>query len=657
MKELSSIREVPQGLPDHLNNGGTFLLAEAKYGTSRSKSRLEDILQVTFIDILPFYGYTLREKQVELAGEVLKAFCSLGLQLAEAEVGIGKTLAYLLPAVLVRRGRANRGKINTMSSINGCEQPVVIATSSIALQQAIAQDYIPAISDILTKHGIIRSPLTSALRKGKANYVCERRLVNFVKHANAQTKSITLPVYNGLDVDLASVKGLTPYIKRNICVDKHCNKDCPLYTKCRYMRHLSIVKRGGYDFQVCNHNYLLADIIHRSRGVEPLLPSYQAVIIDEAHKFLDAAREMYGAKLSLAELGGIIKDIRGFTFGIRQSTAAVMAETDRIQSKIHLLFQLLNNEVGEPADDEEEAQRYPTKITHKSELLIRDLRKTVVSLSIALESRSVTERFESQYTAVKRILQRVRESLESFIQHERLVYWMEEGECSHAVPSTSVFRLNVLCGIPKNLGEMLNDDLWSMKIPVVLTSGTLSAAGSFEHLKRKTGINLVHPRRLSETSKPSPFNHKENTMLYISERVPFPNNKDREYIASVADEVGRLVEASHGHTAVLFTSYKAMDMVWKQINNCRLPYPLFRLDRGGSTAIEQFKRSGNGILYASGAMREGIDIPGDILSMLIIVRLPFAVPDPVSEWEKSLYSGMDEYKRMVIIPEMLVKLK
>jgi ATP-dependent DNA helicase DinG len=145
-------------------------------------------------------------------------------------------------------------------------------------------------------------------------------------------------------------------------------------------------------------------------------------------------------------------------------------------------------------------------------------------------------------------------------------------------------------------------------------------------------------------------------MLYISERVPFPENKDKRYISAIADEVTQLVKASHGHAAVLFTSYNVMGQVYSLVKNRALPFPLFRLDRGGTSAIEKFKQSGNGVLFASGALWEGIDIPGDALSLLIIVKLPFPVPDPIGEYELSLCGDMETYKRRAIIPDTLVKL-
>lgn len=145
-------------------------------------------------------------------------------------------------------------------------------------------------------------------------------------------------------------------------------------------------------------------------------------------------------------------------------------------------------------------------------------------------------------------------------------------------------------------------------------------------------------------------------MLYFSDSVPFPNQLDKQYIATVADEVERLIKAAHGHTAVLFTSYNAMGQVYSLLSQRGLPFSMFRMRRRDTTALEQFKASGNGVLFASGSLWEGIDIPGDALSMLIIVKLPFAVPDPIGDYEKTLCAGMDEYKTTVLVPDMLVKL-
>jgi len=429
------------------------------------------------------------------------------------------------------------------------------------------------------------------------------------------------------------------------------------------MKHMRDAKRGGYDFQVCNHNYLLADILRRSRGEEPLIPDYQAIIIDEAHKFLDAARQMYGCSLSLTELRRVARDVKGFTFAPGVRTWDIIREAERILSKSDLLFQFLNKEIPATQLEDEEAERLTTKIRQKTGNLILALKENINVLSRMLTAKAVMNQYKARHNEARRSLDRISDSLSMFVNHSDLVYWLEKSETNAVDKVDTRTRFPVLSGIPKKLGDLLFKDLWSKDIPIILTSGTLSAAGSFEHIKRKMGLNLASPKRLRETSKPSPFSHRENALIYTSEVTPFPSNQDADYINAVTDEIERLVQASRGRAVVLFTSHDALGRVYTAMEQracspgAELPYPLFRMGRGDVAVIERFKQSGNGVLFASGAIWEGIDIPGDILSMLIIVRLPFAVPDPVGEWERTLYRSLDEYKANVVVPEMLIKLK
>jgi ATP-dependent DNA helicase DinG len=163
--------------------------------------------------------------------------------------------------------------------------------------------------------------------------------------------------------------------------------------------------------------------------------------------------------------------------------------------------------------------------------------------------------------------------------------------------------------------------------------------------------------KLRETTHQSPFDYQNNTLLYISECTPKPDNRNKTYIAAITSEIERLIRAAHGHAAVLFTSYDAMGRVYAELGKRELPFPMFRLDKGGVKEIERFKQSGNGVLFASGSMWEGIDVPGDALSMLIIVRLPFQVPDAIGEYERKQYASFPAYLNNVLVPEMLIKTK
>ena len=211
------------------------------------------------------YGYVPREKQIELAEEIFAAINDHSILLAEAAVGTGKTLAYLLPAVLARRGRLNRDKL-CVTLRDGHAMPVVIATSSIALQTALINDYIPSLSRILIEKNVIKTPLTAALRKGKKHYICERRLADFIKTANAPTLAAAAPLKDPKYLDLSGLKGVSSYIKRNIQVDDQCGAGCPLYENCHYMRFTRRISAGGYDFQVVNHNLFFGR--HNAQGAK-----------------------------------------------------------------------------------------------------------------------------------------------------------------------------------------------------------------------------------------------------------------------------------------------------------------------------------------------------------------------------------------------------
>ncbi len=222
-------------------------------------NELPEILRHIFENILPQYGFVFRENQVDLAKHILDTISRRGISLAESVVGTGKTLAYLAAAVLAKRGRVNdfwlRGNLHSQSYAESAYMPVVVATSSIALQRAIAADYIPELSRILMDHDIIRTPLTCAIRKGKEHYICEKRLRAFHSDADAKTQAALDPLLaTGASCDLADTDGLTPYIKKQICVAGGCKAECHYYFRCRYIRYLDKANDPKLDFLITNHN-------------------------------------------------------------------------------------------------------------------------------------------------------------------------------------------------------------------------------------------------------------------------------------------------------------------------------------------------------------------------------------------------------------------
>jgi len=652
--EKSGHKKLAAKIYKSLIKGDGVLTVDKKPYESEKPCKLAGTADYIFNRILPLYGYAVRENQIELTEHILDVIGKRGITLAESEVGTGKTHAYLIAAVLAKRGRLNdfwtRGLYPRQSWAESSHMPVIISTSSIALQKAIVTDYIPDLSRILMEHDVIRAPLTAVIRKGKEHFICEKRLYSFYKSADEQAKALLEPFIGyTAPYDLTNEDSLTPYMKRRICVLERCGENCRYYSECRYMAYLKAANDTKIDFQITNHNYFLADVLHRASGRRPLLPNYQLVVIDEAHKFLQAARSMYGLELTEDELLALAQEIHTLTLGKSNEGVNVHRLAKKMSEQNRKLFRLLNESIPENEGDDD-AERFPAVIENETSRALRSITGIASELTGAFADSRVPKPYEERQSKAVWKLNTINEKVSELRKHSKLIHWFEkrmEGETN----------TDALCAIPKDLNERLHRDLWSGGVPIVLTSGTLSVSGDFTRAKETLGLNLISPNKIFDTNMPSPFDHKNNALMYISENTPFPDNKDKRYIAAVADEVERLVRASHGHAAVLFTSYNAMGQVHAILKNRNLPFPLFRLERGGVHAIERFKKSGNGILMASGALWEGIDIPGDTLSMLIIVKLPFAVPDPIGDYERSLCGDMDIYKARCVVPDMLVKLK
>ena len=206
------------------------------------------------------------------------------------------------------------------------------------------------------------------------------------------------------------------------------------------------------------------------------------------------------------------------------------------------------------------------------------------------------------------------------------------------------------CAASNRVPQLLRSALWNTREPTILTSGTLTAAGDFEHTEQLLGLAAYAPLRHFRAE--SPFNYRKKCLLYIPARraAAVPEN---QYLA---DKIVQLVSTCHGHALVLFTSYRQMRNVYDALGG-RLMFPVFQAGRGQNRSIQQFKQSGNGVLFAAGSCWEGIDFPSDMVSLLIIAKLPFPIPDPVSDYERRQYPNLRDYINAEIIPEMQKKLR
>ena len=559
-----------------------------------------------FKTLLPQRGMAERPEQIRLCHSILDAMLDGSIALCDAGTGIGKTFAYLTAGILHGKCRAAEGKP---------QRPILISTSSIALQSAIQKEYLPLLSGVLLSEGLISAPIEAVIRKGKAHYACDARLERRVRqvegsHKNPAARQALHTAWHVLDLDQLS--GMSSYDRERICVPKRCNcrrKDC------RYRCFLDACQSGQYTVQICNHNLLLADLIHRSQKKKPLLPDSAAIIIDEAHKLPETARQMFGVTLNAQDFAELIRSLHVERYVL---AAELLSEAvEPLAEKLSL-----------PVEEGAGFDAYQMFLERPHQVL------TVICRQ--LEGLLTRETW--------RLLSAVASTVSLFyLGNPEMIFYAADDDNGGSM----------LCGTVSELAAQLQATLWRQEQPIILTSGTLAVGKDFSRFR--TAAGLTGERPVTETVCPSPFDYQHNCLLYLP-TDPIPLDA-ADYYDRLAAQIRQLAAASHGHALVLFTSYLAMSAVKERLQAAALPFPVFTMGRRPARTLAAFRAATGSILLATGAAWEGLDFAGDGVSLLIIPRLPFAYPDAVKEKEREDYPNLREFLRSVVVPEMQIKLR
>ena len=559
-----------------------------------------------FKTLLPQRGMAERPEQIRLCHSILDAMLDGSIALCDAGTGIGKTFAYLTAGILHGKCRAAEGKP---------QRPILISTSSIALQSAIQKEYLPLLSSVLLSEGLISAPIEAVIRKGKAHYACDARLERRVRqvegsHKNPAARQALHTAWHVLDLDQLS--GMSSYDRGRICVPKRCNcrrKDC------RYRCFLDACQSGQYTVQICNHNLLLADLIHRSQKKKSILPDSAAIIIDEAHKLPETARQMFGVTLNAQDFAELIRSLHVERYVL---AAELLSEAvEPLAEKLSL-----------PVEEGAGFDAYQMFLERPHQVL------TVICRQ--LEGLLTRETW--------RLLSAVASTVSLFyLGNPEMIFYAADDDHGGSM----------LCGTVSELAAQLQATLWRQEQPIVLTSGTLAVGKDFSRFRTATGLTGERP--VMETVCPSPFDYQHNCLLYLP-TDPIPLDA-ADYYDRLAAQIRQLAAASHGHALVLFTSYFAMSAVKERLQAAALPYPVFTMGRRPARTLAAFRAATGSILLATGAAWEGLDFAGDGVSLLIIPRLPFAYPDAVKEKEREDYPNLREFLRSVVVPEMQIKLR
>lgn len=590
------------------------------------------VIDSIFRVVLPNNGYNIREEQISLAKKMYIGFTEKQVALCEAEVGTGKTLSYLVAAIVAKfHNRKEYGQ----------NLPVTITTSSIELQKALVEKEIPNLSKMLLDYRIIDEPLTAVLRKGKEHYFCRYRFEDFLKNIRKypekyeqtiETLEAMSSLRAGIDLDRYRISGA---IKSRICVKGSC-AGCNRRKACEYNEYTGkMYKLPDLDFQVTNHNMYLMSQKTRSDDHPPLLRESCFVVVDEAHKFKEAAEDTFGERISE-------KDIERYVNSIKLLCAKNVSPTkfkgllETLLTENKALFTSLRkkrhaNDIDEDRGSIITLSTYQTGKLNKICVIIEALEKMKIKRNYGIP---VTGNF------LKTAIQAINKSSKSTI-------WLDTDE--NGILS--------LCCTPKDVNNILRKKVWDRPVSHVLTSGTISDGTDFEYFKSENGLDQIPHRLLLESRTESPFDYQNHTRLYMPKGMPIPDNSDEEYYKTVAEKIYEIIKATNGHTAVLFTSYKTLNLVHELLADKLTDYDTICMTRSNKNAITDFKKSKNGILFASGSMWEGVDCVGDCLSSVIIVRLPFPMRSALMEEKKDNCSNVADFVDRYCTPNMLIKLR
>ncbi len=569
-------------------------------------NKSKEILTKIFTEIMPKYNMNFRKEQLTLSLKMLTALEENNIAMCEAEVGTGKTHAYILASV-VHNIFAKHKKAS------------VISTSTIALQKALVEDYLPQISRILLKEKLIATPLKYTIRKGKGHYICESKLKRYI----SSTK-ISDPILKDMLADKAVLEisrlNIKDYIKRriNIC---DCLNTCEFRKVCRYKKYLNDSKNQSNDFVIVNHNYFLANILHYKETNNNLLPEFGQIIIDEAHKFPSTIRDMYGKNFISTEVYELI-------FALSRAKKIHIKNYDELLKINDDLIAVFLNKAEGLIHLSEKEERLVNKMSKKL--------KSVLSHFKTMEQNRNNTKLKNEFEKLISKLDELKLSKQYIISKESLKNGFE------------ITFLSI------KLKAKINKDIWNLRMPTIMTSGTISVGGDFSHIENSLGLES-QTDRLIKSKTYSPYNFSRQAMLYLPRNLPHPQSEN--YADNITNIIEKLIKTTHGHTLILFTSYKMMDRVYHEIGKRDLNFPLFIMRRNDTTALDNYKKSVNGVLFASDSAGEGIDIAGDVLSSLIVVKLPFPIPTAISEHERIKKNNIENFINEDIVPNMIIKLR
>jgi len=555
----------------------------------------------------------IREEQIKMALAVEQALAEKRHLVSEAGTGTGKSFAYLAPVIQNIKKRGGRA---------------VISTGTIALQEQLMNKDIPFLKDVL---GI---SFEARLAKGKRNYLCLIRLDEEMRQAalwaNEKISVIAEWAEETETGDRSELSTEPGEIWGRVCADDTClGKKCPRLEKCFYVKARTLLQHA--DLIICNHALFFIDMMIKddSDGFASVLPEYQVVVLDEAHKIEDIAREVMGTQISSLRLPNLLGQLKKRPGCNLEAVQDALAANEIFFQAVSSLsredkFLLPGNSVLSSRDD--------------------DLIKAVRGAISTFDSGYTGEREEVLFGRLKNFNEELEMILDAGDQNK--VFWAEIARSGRQRVTLHATPIDISDILSQALFE--NDDIRT----IIMTSATLSTGGNFNYFKQ-----AVDCANATELQVDSPFDYHNQCLLYLPPGLPDPKTVD--FHEKVTPFIENILLKTDGRAFVLFTSYKGMNEVHDRLAG-RLKWTVLKQgDMSKQRLLEAFKEDVHSVLFATNSFWEGISVEGEALSCVIITKLPFAVPDdPITEAkvkaiERAGRNAFFEYS----VPEAIIQLK
>ena len=587
-------------------------------------------------------GYEFREEQLQMAHEISRAFTASEHLIVEAGTGVGKSFAYLIPAV---------------SLALKAEETVVISTNTISLQEQLITKDIPFLQRILPRD------FNAVLAKGRGNYLSRRRLSTLLMAQRglfdtmeeveqvAEIEEWAEHTHDGSRADLPWQP--FPQVWNKVASDRdNClGRQCPTYNACFYFNARREMREA--DLLIVNHHLLFSDLaIRKNNDGAGILPDYDYLIIDEAHHLEATATKHASLEFSNTQVkwlldslynerseGGLAKQLNSMELG---------AQVIEARKQANILFGDIIAAIGEARGDT------LTKRIEKSNFITNVLDAPLAEIERTLNrlhGDAQNDDDKQEIMGHHRQCERLRDELDTIIRQTDgdYVYWAE-------LTHRGRFSRILLNATPANVNKMLQENLFTAKSSVVMTSATLATNRNFDYFKKRVGISGSR-----ELLVDSPFDFKQQVQIHLPRAMPHPNSP--EFTSAAIREIKRYLKLTEGKAFVLFTSYKMMDESYAEVAPYLERLGIDAFKQGGELSrtamLQAFREDTNSVLFGTSTFWEGVDVRGAALSNVIITRLPFEVPThPVMEARVKQIKerGGNEFFEFSL-PEAILRLK